>query len=214
MSKENEVENNLQDKAPNSSLAPIPGVDTAKGIALTGGTEEFYRRVLGLFHKDALERLPRLQTVPEPDAMHTFITQVHSLKSASASIGAGDVSAQAAALEAAGKSGNMTFIKDNLAGFTEHLIKLTENIRSALEPAQSAVPGSRLPTPDSPLLIALQAALKSQNAVEIDRILNELNQKQLDSKTKETLEKISDNVLMTEFGDALKSIDELLHAHK
>jgi len=202
-------------------LAPIPGVDMAKGISMTGGTEAFYRRVLELFNKDALERLPLLQTVPEKDALRNFITNVHSLKSASASIGAAEVSAKAAALEAAGKSGDFAFIEGNLRHFTEHLTELVKNIRASLEPAQaskqepaSPASDSRLPTPPSPLLTELETALKAQNAAEIDRILNELNQKQFDSKTREILDKISDDVLMTEFGNALKSIEELLHANK
>jgi response regulator RpfG family c-di-GMP phosphodiesterase/signal transduction histidine kinase len=122
---------------PLRTLNPIPGVDMAKGITMTGGKEGFYRRVLELYIKDALERLPRLQTVPEKDALKTFITQVHSLKSASASIGAAELSAEAAALEAAGKSENLAYIKDNLSGFTKHLTELVENIRAALTPAQS-----------------------------------------------------------------------------
>jgi signal transduction histidine kinase/HPt (histidine-containing phosphotransfer) domain-containing protein/FixJ family two-component response regulator len=199
---------------PSQPLIPIPGVDTAKGMAMTGGKDNFYRRVLELYIKDVLDRLPRLQTVPEADALRAFITQVHSLKSASASIGAAELSAEAAALEAAGKSENMAFIKGNLRSFTEHLTEMAENIRIALKPAQSTVSDSQLPTPGSPLLVDLQSALKSQNAVEIDRILNELNQKQLDPETRETLEKISDDVLMTEFDDALKSVEELLNSNK
>ena len=197
----------------------IPGVDTEKGISMTGETEEFYRRVLTLFLRDALERLPLLQTVPETDALRTFVTQVHSLKSASASIGADEFSASAAALEAAGKAGNIAFIKDNLSGFTGRLAELIENIRAALEPAQ--VPNSESPSPDSSslipdssLLINVRAALESQNAAEVDRLLNELNQKQFDPKTREILEKISDDVLMAEYGNALKSVDELLGSGK
>jgi len=201
------------------TLIPIPGVDTAKGIAMTGGNDVFYRRVLFLYIKDAQERLPRLQTVPEADAINSFITHVHSLKSASASIGAAELSAEAAALEAAAKAGNLAFIKDNLSGFVKHLTEMVENVRTALDSAKSAalqspVPKATLSPPQSPLLIDLQAALKSQNTVEIDRILEELNQKELDPGTRETLEKISDNVLMTEFGEALKSIEELLNRDK
>jgi putative two-component system response regulator len=137
-----------------TSLIPIPGVNTAKGIAMTGGKEVFYRRVLELYIKDALERLPRLQTVPEKDALGTFITQVHSLKSASASIGAAELSAEAAALEAAGKSENIAFIEDNLRGFVEHLMKMTENIRAALKPAQSpGVEAEKTMENEKPLII-------------------------------------------------------------
>jgi signal transduction histidine kinase/CheY-like chemotaxis protein len=193
------------------SLVPIPGVNIAEGITLTGGTEVFYRRVLALFQKDALERLPQLQTVPEADVMNSFITHVHSIKSASASIGAAGLSEQAAALEAAAKSGDLIYIKDNLSGFTVHLTELVENISAALEPnSRPPAPASQLLSPHSSLLTELQTALKSKNAAEIDRILNELKQKQLDPKIMETLEKISDDVLMAEFDNAMKSVEKLL----
>jgi signal transduction histidine kinase/CheY-like chemotaxis protein len=205
--------------APAASRAPlsIHGVDTAKGMSMTGGTEVFYHRVLELFHKDAVDRLPLLQAVPEQDKLHAFITNVHSLKSAAASIGAAELSAEAAALEAAGKAGDFAFINNNLSGFTGRLTELTKNIRAALD-AQSAVSDApAAPQPQSrpsPLLLDLEEALKSQNAVEIDSILDELNKKPLDSKTREILEKISYDVLMTEFGSALKNIEELLHTSK
>jgi len=111
----------------------IPGIDTAKGIFLTGGTEEFYRRILDLFQKSVRERLPGLQTVPEADALPVFIIEVHTLKSMCASIGAAILSAEAAALESAGKAGDFAFIKDNLRGFTERIREMAENIHTALE---------------------------------------------------------------------------------
>jgi CheY-like chemotaxis protein len=83
----------------------IPGVDTAKGIAMTGGTIAGYRKVLAQFYKDAQERLALLQEPPDETALPVFVTQVHALKSASATIGAAEVSAEAAALEAAGRPG-------------------------------------------------------------------------------------------------------------
>jgi signal transduction histidine kinase/CheY-like chemotaxis protein/HPt (histidine-containing phosphotransfer) domain-containing protein len=209
---------NPNNKTPGStpnSLFSIPGVDTGKGMSMTGETEEFYRNVLALFLRDALERQPRLQTVPETDALRAFITQVHSLKSASKSIGADEFSAAAAALEAAGKSRNMTFIKDNLPGFTKSLAELIENIRAVIEPAQQVQPAqSAVSTPDPQLLNDLERALKSRNAAKIDRILNELKQKRFDPKTGEILEKISNDVLIAEYGNALKSIEEILRSNK
>jgi hypothetical protein len=56
-----------------------------------------------------------------------------------------------------------------------------------------------------PILHELVAALKSQNSTEIDRLLDELSKKQLDVKTKETIEQISDQVLMADFDGALKT---------
>jgi len=198
---------------PAASQAPlsIPGVDTAKGMSMTGGTEVFYHRVLDLYYKDAIDRLPLLQAVPEQDKLHAFVTNVHSLKSASASIGAAELSAEAAALEAAGKASDFAFITNKLPAFAGHLTELTKNIRAALDSAQPAPAAPQPHSRPSPLLLDLEEALKSQNAVEIDSILDELSKKPLDSKTKDILEKISNDVLMTEFDNALKNIKELLH---
>ncbi|MDR2952224.1 MAG: response regulator [Treponema sp.] len=191
-----------------SPILAIPGVDTAKGIVMTGGKEAGYRAVLSMFRKDAEDRLPLLQTTPGEDALPSFVTQVHALKSASASIGAAEISARAAALEAAGKSGDMAFIRQNLPAFARQLAELAENINFFLSAAAGDAGTNQGIC--APVLRELAAALKSHNASEIDRVLEIINEKPLDSKTKELVEKISDDVLMTEFDRALKTIEDIL----
>jgi len=204
-----------------SPFPNITGVDTAKGIALTGGTVTAYKQVLSIFSKDAEDRLPLLQKTQEADlsladSLLAFVTQVHALKSASASLGAEEVSAEAAALETAGRAGDIASIKKRLPVFVELLAALVKNIQDTLEPAKPEyqdVPqgaANLLPIPYSKLFKELADALKSQNASEIGRILSELSQKPLDPKTSEALKKISDDVLMAEFENALKIIEEFL----
>jgi len=200
---------------PHSLLHAIPGVDTAKGIAMTGGTVAAYRQVLSLFRKDAHDRLPLLQESPQADALPAFVTQVHALKSASASIGAHEVSARAAQLETAGKAGDTAFIRDNLPVFAEQLAELVKNIQNVLEsgkPENSSAAGEAAggAASYSPLFKELAEALKSQNVSEIDRIIDELNRNPMDAQTREVLERISDDVLMTEFDKALKTVSGLL----
>ena len=217
-----------------SSLLTIPGVDVQRGIAMTGGTMELYREVLALFCKDAQERLPLLEALRgrkecEAEELSMFTTQVHALKSASASIGAPEVSAEAAGLEAAGRSGYMTFIEENLGSFTDKLSELIKNIQTALEEGKNEklVGRNELRTSDDncSLLTAncslphslfneLATALKSQNASDIDRILDELGQNQLGPETREALEKISDHVLMAEFESASEVAGSLLNGGK
>jgi len=145
-----------------------------------------------------------------------FVTHVHALKSASASLGAEEVSLKAAELEAAGRTENTAFIREHLPAFAQKLEELVKNILDVLEqskPEKQDIPqdpDSRLPIPYSRLFKELAEALKSQNASKIAHILYELNQKPLDSKVRETVEKISDDVLITEFDNALKTIEELL----
>jgi CheY-like chemotaxis protein len=193
-----------------SLFLAIPGVDTAKGIAMTGGTIAAYAKVLSMFCKDVKDRLPLLQKPPESGSLPAIINHVHALKSVLASLGAGEISAEAAELEAAGKAGDMAFIRGALPAFAEHLAELTLNVKKALE---TKGPEKQKPSASSnfhsSLFYELAEALKSQNVSEIERVLKELGQKPQDAKISEALQKISDDVLVTEFESALKSAMEL-----
>ena len=116
-----------------SSIADIPGIDTKKGIAMIGGSEKGYRKVLSIFRNDAQERLQFLQKAPEED-MRTFVIHVHALKGAAASVGAAEVSEYAAKLEEAGRTGDIAFIEKSLSEFVGLLSELIKNIAAALEP--------------------------------------------------------------------------------
>jgi HPt (histidine-containing phosphotransfer) domain-containing protein len=194
----------------------------ARGIAMTGGTLDAYRQVLVLFRKDAEDRLPLLQTTPDIDALPAFVTQVHALKSASASIGAAEVSKKAAELEAAGKAGDMAFIRENLNAFAEDLAELSAGIQAWEKTAENPTePSGGCETPMlTPLLLELAEALKSQKADNIDRILEQVMGRlrtggPVDAGIKTALEQISDEVLMAEYGKAGKMLDSVLNGeHK
>jgi signal transduction histidine kinase/CheY-like chemotaxis protein len=200
----------------NDSLLSIPGVDTAKGIARTGGTHAAYSKVLSLFCKDVKNRLPLLQKAPDTDTLPVFIIQVHSLKSASASIGAQEISSFAAGLEAVGKAGDLAFIRDSLPDFVKQLEELEKNIRTALEADTAAAhnviqpqyPG-KTPSVFISLLRELTEALESQKVEDINRILERLTQQPLDAGIKTAVEQMSDEILMAEYSNALKIIKEI-----
>jgi len=230
-----------------NSFPPINGVDTSKGIAMTGGTVEGYRQVLSMFRKDADERLQKLRfflyeglsagkgKFPEKH-LSSLSTQIQALKSASATIGAADVSDEAARLDAAVKNKDVVFLYENLPVFIELLAELVKNTRAAIEPKpmeNTAKPsgGTFLKQlflrqkPDTtaaktdlsgylPVFNKLRDAIGSQNLSDIDQIINELGQMPFDAKIKETLEHISDEVLMTEFDSAIKTIDTLISGDK
>jgi CheY-like chemotaxis protein len=203
--------------APESQPPDIPGVDTAKGIAMTGGTEAGYRKVLAQFYKDAEERLALLQQPPEEPALPVFVTQVHALKSAAATIGAAEVSAEAAALEAAGMSvlaGNaadMTAIAEGLPKFSTGLSELVEAIGRAMKNEQGIMTNEE--NVDYVLFAAnralLKEALEAKDMKEIDRLLEEFEQLPLDAETRERINAVSDKILMGEYADAVMVIDAI-----
>jgi HPt (histidine-containing phosphotransfer) domain-containing protein len=203
--------------APRSNPGPacsikIEGINSDRGLALTGGTVEGYRKTLTQFYKDALERLPLLKAMPDEQGLPIFITQTHALKSAAATIGAADVSVEAARLEAAGRAGDWAAIRERLVGFAERLTALTEGIRWALEAESAAAPKEDGTTRGelSPLLRELAEALQTEELTVIDDLLDELNRKSLDGKAHEALDSVSDDVLIAEYGSALETVITLL----
>jgi HPt (histidine-containing phosphotransfer) domain-containing protein len=111
----------------------IVGVDIAKGITLTGGTEEGYRNILQIFCLDAASQMEYLKSVPAAEQMPLFINAVHSIKGIAASIGADTLSSEALALETAGKNLDMETITLHLADFAENLLVMTERIQAFLK---------------------------------------------------------------------------------
>ena len=194
-----------------SPLPIIPGVDVEQGIAMTGGTTERYRQVLAVFRKDAEKRLELLREAPDGSGLSGFTTQVHALKSASASIGAIALSKEAERLEAAGRACDLAFIQRELPNFTANLEALSAAIAAALNTAGKE-PAAAAPQ-DAPvsvyLLRRLNEALTAQKADLIDETLEELDRQTTDPAARETLEAISDHVLMAEFGEAIKMLEAL-----
>ena len=209
-------------QAPRSFI--IPGVDVDKGIAMTGGTADRYRQVLSMFCKDVEARLQMLRyylfesmssgnnMLPEKH-ISLFTTQVHAIKSASATIGAAELSAESTALETAAFAKELTFIHDNLPDFVEHLQELINHIRVSIDFKQEQSPETDL-SEYHIIFNELTEAIKNKDIAGIDRIIEELNNKPIDTKTRDTLELISDQVLMTEFDSAIKTIEGLIHSIK
>ena len=188
-------------------MAGIQGVNVKKGIAMTGGTLAGYRQVLSIFCKDAKDRLPLLSQAPDEKTLPLFTTNVHALKSASASLGAFELSGEAERLEAAGKAGNLALIRAKLPGFVTRLDKLTRAVGDVLD--TGAVSGMNLQGAGIPHLGELRNALASHKSDEIDRILEELNRQTSDPAVLKTLDAISEQVLVAEFDKAIEIIDGL-----
>ncbi|MCL2762565.1 MAG: response regulator [Treponema sp.] len=220
-----------ENRPPTPQSLIIRGIDVQQGITMTGGTLTGYIQVLTIFCKDAQERLHLLQKMPITSNLTEFTTYVHALKSAMASIGAADLSAEATRLEAAGIAHDITFIQDNLTIFIGHLEKLIKNIRSALQISEEHLTDQNFgksrqqvqeanfdPAGDIsayiPIFRELAEALKSQKAEDIDHIMEKIHKKPLDAHTKKIVETISDDVLMTEFESAIQTIDTFINTNR
>jgi hypothetical protein len=145
------------------------------------------------------------------DDLTLFTTQVHAIKSASAALGALEISKAASSLEAACKTKDLEFIRRILPGFIKNLEKLLEAVCLYTNEAQEENEWSEKPETVNPLplLNYLLTALDGKNLDAIDGILDELNRLNPGNKVKKALEKISDAVLLAEFEEAVKTVKSI-----
>jgi signal transduction histidine kinase/HPt (histidine-containing phosphotransfer) domain-containing protein/ActR/RegA family two-component response regulator len=188
----------------------IGGLDASRGLAMTGGTVEGYLRVLELYCRDAKIRLEILKTAPEEEDLPQFVTQVHALKSASASIGADAVSSLAASLEAAGRRGDIGAISGTLPDFRDALSSLVDRISMELRSRPANRDGKSETSLDRKKLLRLREALEAEDVASADVILNELRETRFNDEIIDILSGISDFVLLSDFTTAADMTSALL----
>jgi CheY-like chemotaxis protein len=205
-------------------LPSIEGLNCERGIAMTGGSEADYCEVLALYCQDCSGRLGLLyqfagRESPVQDDYRFFTTQVHALKSASASIGAAWIAEKAALLEQAGLAENLAVIRADMGEFSAGLSGLVERIREALDRYAKAVsehqglpadsPGTAAGEENERELLRLRQALMDEDIGLVDTILDKLNAAPMSPAVKRALDLISNNVLLSEFNSAVECIDDL-----
>jgi CheY-like chemotaxis protein len=209
------------------NLLSEAGVDAARGIMMTGGTEAGYRKVLIQFNKNLVEWLPVFAVpprevspeVPGEPGLTFFTIQAHAIKGAAGTIGAAAVSEEAARLEAAGKSGDTETIRKLLPGFYERLLELAKGIGEAVKGTvrngDGGVQGEKNDAGirDYSLILEqaalLRRALEAKNIKDIDTILLEIENQPQESDIADSFSTLSDKILMGEYQDAINDIDHI-----
>jgi signal transduction histidine kinase/CheY-like chemotaxis protein len=188
------------------------GVNVKIGLSFTGGTAAGYRRVLAVFLRDVEDRFSLLEQAPNEPERHMFVTCVHALKSAAASIGADAVSKQALELETAGNRNDTVVLENKLPLFRQSLGLLMEAIRHTLK-THAGTAGEKNPellVPHLPRFRELREALEQEEPALIDHLLRELGKISFNGETAALLSDVSDAVLMCEYGLAMEKIDGFL----
>ncbi|MDR0239808.1 MAG: response regulator, partial [Deltaproteobacteria bacterium] len=194
-----------------SAPMQIAGLDVNAGIAMTGGTRKHYVQALAVFHQDGFEKMEEIRTCLETEDLPLYVTYVHAIKSAAASIGAGDLSNVAQRLEAAGRQADLAFIKIHTPSFLLALETLSHTIREAL----SADRGEERQDAGNPEiltseLVKLKTALDAFDSAAIDEAVNSLQDFTQAADIGNAVELILHNTLIGEYGEAIVLINALL----
>ncbi len=188
----------------------IGGVDTAKGIALTGGSLAGYLRALRAFMKDGDEKIPEMDEAVRNGDYPLYRTYVHAVKSAAASIGADGVSQQALALEQAAREENTSYIAASHAGFVSAYRTVLDAIDAALAaaaPSTGKAAGAQDVDAFFASLTALRGHLAAMDIAAVDRVLVRLAEAH---SFKDLTDELADLVLVAEYEKAIAAIDRFV----
>ena len=195
----------------------IDGVDTKRGLSMSGGNGSHYVRTLTMFYEDGFGKIEEMKKCLEVSDLQLYATHVHGLKSAAASIGAADLSASAWELETAGKENNRTFIDEHNAIFVMDLETLLRNIGRILEEidARKGVSQDKMSADViEPELVRLRDALDHFDSEVIDQATTALQEFEHSIEFGEEIKAILQNVLIGEYDNALEQIGKMLTAFK
>jgi len=188
----------------------IPGIDTQKGAAMSGGTAQNYIQTLAVFAKDGRKKIIELKKAHEEDALHLYTTHVHALKSAAANIGAHKLSESARVLETAGNEKNRDFINANnkkMLGELEQILNGIDKYLAANAEAQSAAVDVETVKTE---LAKLKTAIDGMNASAINEAVKQLKQFISIKDTGAAVDNILQSTLVGEYDEAAELADKLL----
>jgi len=193
----------------------IEGIDVGAGIAMTGGVVDNYLSTLSIFNEEGVQKIANIRECLENGDIKLYTTYVHALKSASASIGASQISDYAQMLEMAGSMGDTVFIREHTESFISELETLLQNIGAVTSNNQDFDEAAEQNDPEALRieLARLKEALDNMDVREADSILASLGTKKWNRKAGETLKEISRNILLFNLNEAIALFDELLKAY-
>ncbi|MDR0197653.1 MAG: response regulator [Oscillospiraceae bacterium] len=189
----------------------IEGIDVEAGVYMTGGSAKNYLKTLGIFREDGLEKIKTLRYCVETNNFPLYATHVHALKSASASIGASNVSNMARSLETAAKNNDKSFVSKNTEKFIDELNLLFESIRLAISSALKEKKQSDTINADfiTETAVKLKDALRILDMEAVDAAVSVLRTEAGDGDISKIVEEISNNILICEYDKADELTEKL-----
>jgi len=104
------------------------GLNVDAALVYTCSDEDFYMELLTDYAESAADKCHDLSAYLENGDLKNYEILVHSLKSASKTVGADDVSEQARELEEASRNKDMSFVNEHHGAFVESFTSLAEKI--------------------------------------------------------------------------------------
>ena len=193
----------------------INGVNVERGLAATRGREDRYRRLLGTFYAEGMQKLAQIEAAFVDRDADLYTTYVHAIKSAAGFVGAESLAEAAGLLESAGLNKNWEYINKHNAGFLTELKEVLDAIDTALAIAMAEAAANERPAAvDMAALLqtleTLRRALDEFNSREINKMTTALKEYVGTAEIGGRIETIVNNKRLGEYEAAITAIDALL----
>lgn len=211
--KQLKINDDSDELAENSVDLKINSVDVQLGINRVGGDYNTYVDILNMYYKDGLKRVHSIRNFYDHKQLQEYKIEVHALKSASASVGAMDISEKARLLEEASITADWTYINQYALEFIDDFNILLENIRESLLGVVSENDNTDKPSGDNGFYIkALKELAQALDSIDInacDDLIEELFSYSWDDDKNNILNKINDLVSGYEYDEAVEIIENI-----
>ncbi|MCR5508671.1 MAG: response regulator [Lachnospiraceae bacterium] len=196
-------------------------IDIEKGIENVGGLRDIYMSVLNTYYHEGLDKWKAIPEEFLSGDIPLFTTNVHALKSSSASVGAYVISERFKKLEFAGKADDTDYIRANLDETLEYFRALLESIREMLisegEFSEASAGDEQLLDLDESSLdpndiLELKQSLASVNLKRCEEILGKLSSSNYGADINASIKLMRESYEMFDYNKVKETVDGLLDA--
>ena len=110
------------------------GLNTEEGMAYCGGEEDFYIEIIGDYSKACEANIAKLENFKSQGDFENYKVLIHSVKSASKTIGSKELFNEAFELEKASGRGDKEFVEKNHDAFMKKYKKLADELTKVIQP--------------------------------------------------------------------------------
>ena len=197
---------------------PEKGLNTDKGLLNIGFNQDAYAAILNTYYAEGVKYLELLPNLLEVGDIQLFTTDVHGIKSSSASIGAMEVSALFKELEFDGKAGDVGAINGKFGGYLDKFKEILEEVKGYLisigkfseSGSEESVDDKVAETMTADILQNLKTELDKMNLKVTDTLVPELASKNFGAQINGQIKKLKKAYDMFDFHQVKSILNEMI----
>ncbi|MDE6387125.1 MAG: response regulator [Lachnospiraceae bacterium] len=198
------------------------GLNTEKGLLNIGFNQDAYAAILNTYYTEGVKYLELLPNLLEAGDIQLFTTDVHGIKSSSASVGAMEVSALFKELEFAGKAGDVNLINGKLTGYLDKFRVILEEVRTYLisigkfsdAQAEQNIEDKEVQELTVEMMMHLKTELDKMNLKVTDELVPDMASKNFGAQMNEQIKKLRAAYDMFDFHQVKAILNEMIESSR